>query len=77
MTAPPIVRSETRTVSSPRAGEDDAIAAIWRALGAVVDPEMPVVSIVELGIVRDVARDGDAWRGHVDADVLRLSGDRA
>lgn len=31
------------------------IAAIWRALGAVVDPEIPVVSIVELGIVQDVA----------------------
>ena len=32
-----------------------AVAAAWRALGAVPDPEVPVVSIVELGIVRDVA----------------------
>jgi len=55
------MRSETRTVSSPRAGKDDAIASIWRALGSVVDPEIPVVSIVELGIVRDVARAGDEW----------------
>jgi len=30
-------------------------AAIWRALGTVVDPEIPFVSIVELGIVREVA----------------------
>ena len=28
---------------------------IWDALGSVPDPEVPVVSIVELGIVRDVA----------------------
>lgn len=31
-----------------------SVDAIWRALGRVVDPEIPVVSIVELGIVRDV-----------------------
>jgi ring-1,2-phenylacetyl-CoA epoxidase subunit PaaD len=30
-------------------------AAIWRALQAIPDPEIPIVSIVELGIVRDVA----------------------
>jgi ring-1,2-phenylacetyl-CoA epoxidase subunit PaaD len=33
-------------------------ASVWRALGGVVDPEIPVVSIVELGIVRDVGCDG-------------------
>jgi ring-1,2-phenylacetyl-CoA epoxidase subunit PaaD len=32
----------------------DVAGAIWRALGDVMDPEIPVVSIVELGIVRDV-----------------------
>jgi ring-1,2-phenylacetyl-CoA epoxidase subunit PaaD len=36
---------------------DDAVAVAWHALGTVPDPEVPVVSIVELGIVRDVA-----WR---------------
>jgi ring-1,2-phenylacetyl-CoA epoxidase subunit PaaD len=30
-------------------------AAVWRALAAIPDPEIPVVSIVELGIVRGVA----------------------
>jgi ring-1,2-phenylacetyl-CoA epoxidase subunit PaaD len=35
----------------PTAGQ----AAVWRALAAIPDPEIPVVSIVELGIVRDVA----------------------
>jgi len=36
-----------------------AAARVWQALGAVPDPEVPVVSVVELGIVRDVrAEDG-------------------
>jgi ring-1,2-phenylacetyl-CoA epoxidase subunit PaaD len=38
-----------------------ALAALWRALGTVVDPEIPMVSIVELGIVRGVARESDGW----------------
>jgi len=36
-----------------------SIAAVWRALASVPDPEVPVVSIVELGIVRDVVRERD------------------
>jgi ring-1,2-phenylacetyl-CoA epoxidase subunit PaaD len=28
--------------------------AVWQALAEVMDPEIPVVSVVELGIVRDV-----------------------
>lgn len=35
-------------------------AAIWRALAAVPDPEIPVLSIVDLGIVRGVEWQGDA-----------------
>jgi ring-1,2-phenylacetyl-CoA epoxidase subunit PaaD len=31
---------------------------IWEILGTVMDPEVPVLSVVELGIVRDVAIDG-------------------
>jgi ring-1,2-phenylacetyl-CoA epoxidase subunit PaaD len=37
-----------------------SVKDIWRWLEDVPDPEIPVVSVVELGIVRDVARDGDA-----------------
>ena len=37
------------------AAADALAAAAWTALGEVLDPEIPVVSIVELGIVRDVA----------------------
>jgi ring-1,2-phenylacetyl-CoA epoxidase subunit PaaD len=31
----------------------------WRAVGEVLDPEVPVLSIVDLGIVRDVREEGD------------------
>lgn len=34
-------------------------AAIWQALDEVQDPELPLVSVVEMGIVRDVQLDGD------------------
>ena len=41
------------------------------------DPEIPIVSIVELGIVRGVRlRRRDSWSSIRDADVLGLSGDR-
>jgi ring-1,2-phenylacetyl-CoA epoxidase subunit PaaD len=31
------------------------LESIWRALDAVKDPEIPVVSVVDMGIVRDIA----------------------
>ena len=51
-------RRRARSAASPR---DRARPASRRvaALGTVPDPEIPVVSIVELGIVRGVACDGD------------------
>lgn len=33
-------------------------SALWQALEAVKDPEIPVVSVVEMGIVRQVTVDG-------------------
>lgn len=43
--------------------KDDAAAIdtgqVWTWLGEVPDPEIPVVSVVDLGIVREVAVDGD------------------
>jgi ring-1,2-phenylacetyl-CoA epoxidase subunit PaaD len=35
---------------------------VWAAIGEVPDPEIPVVSLVELGVIRDVAVDGDQVR---------------
>lgn len=39
----------------------DDLRSIWKALGGVSDPEIPLVSIVELGIVRGVERRDDGW----------------
>jgi ring-1,2-phenylacetyl-CoA epoxidase subunit PaaD len=36
-----------------------AVADIWEWLDQVPDPEIPVISVVDLGIVRDVAWQGD------------------
>ncbi len=41
------------------AAAEARIAQAWRALGQVADPEIPVISICDLGIVRDVAIDAD------------------
>ena len=34
---------------------DKAEAEVWEALEAVMDPEIPVISLVEMGIVREVS----------------------
>ena len=36
--------------------------AVWAALDEVPDPEIPVISLVDLGVIRDVAVDGDRVR---------------
>jgi ring-1,2-phenylacetyl-CoA epoxidase subunit PaaD len=36
-----------------------AVERIWDWLGGVPDPEIPVLSLVDLGVIRDVAWDGD------------------
>ncbi len=36
-----------------------AIKQIWRLLETVCDPEVPVLTILDLGIVRDVKKNGD------------------
>ena len=35
---------------------------VWKRLAEIPDPEIPVVSLVDLGVVRDVAVDGDRVR---------------
>lgn len=40
------------------------VAEVWEALAGVPDPEIPVISIVDLGVVRGVRVDGD--RVHVE-----------
>ena len=36
-----------------------SVEQIWQWLAAVPDPEIPVISLVDLGVIRDVAWDGD------------------
>ena len=37
------------------------VRAIWGLLSAIPDPEVPVLTITDLGMVRSVARHGDGW----------------
>lgn len=39
-----------------------AVSEIWELLEEVKDPEVPVLSVVDLGIVRDVKKEGDEIR---------------
>ena len=48
-----------------RAGDADDLGRAWQVLGAVMDPEVPVVSVVDLGIVRDL----DWQEGHLHVVV--------
>ena len=43
--------------TAARTGVRPALPALWHALDAVPDPEIPVVSVVELGIVRGIEWD--------------------
>jgi ring-1,2-phenylacetyl-CoA epoxidase subunit PaaD len=38
------------------------VEQVWAALEEVPDPEIPVISLVDLGVIRDVAVDGDHVR---------------
>jgi ring-1,2-phenylacetyl-CoA epoxidase subunit PaaD len=45
------------------ASADDLTAErVWHELGRIPDPEIPVLSLVELGVISDVAVDGSAVR---------------
>jgi ring-1,2-phenylacetyl-CoA epoxidase subunit PaaD len=54
-----------------RSGEGSAVVkavatltadAVWTALAEIPDPEIPVISLVDLGVIRDVRIDGDQVR---------------
>lgn len=53
------------TADNGRASTDLRRNAIWRCLEDVLDPEIPIVSIVDLGIVRDVR----LHNGCVEVDI--------
>ena len=51
-------------------------AAVWDALAEIPDPEIPTISLVDLGVVRDVAVEEEPRPRRVHADVPRLPGAR-
>ncbi len=53
------IPAKPRSVQPTRDLPTRSVAEIWAVLDRVPDPEVPVLSVVELGIVRDVAVDGD------------------
>jgi len=46
---------------------ESLISQAWEALNKVEDPEIPVISVVELGIVRDVIEsNGELGKHHTN-----------
>ncbi|MES2647736.1 MAG: 1,2-phenylacetyl-CoA epoxidase subunit PaaD [Bacteroidota bacterium] len=60
---------ETSTYNQPGAG----IENIWKILEAVSDPEIPVLSILDLGIVRNVTIKGDFFAKDDGYDVVTIT----
>ena len=42
-----------------RPGADTSVAAAWEAAAAVLDPEVPVLTIADLGVLRQVEQRAD------------------
>ncbi len=57
MVTPEQLAVASTAAAAAMAAPRPALAAVWRALEDVPDPEIPVVSVVELGIVRGVEWD--------------------
>ena len=54
-------RAPKSTAQAGGKGASETLSEIWRALETLTDPEIPVVSLREMGILRDVR--GDALHG--------------
>jgi ring-1,2-phenylacetyl-CoA epoxidase subunit PaaD len=65
-------------ISNPESG---AVGTIWKLLGEVMDPEVPVLSVVDLGIIRNVEMNGSlpvvtitpTYSGCPAMDVIRMT----
>ena len=51
-------------------------ARVWSELATIRDPEIPAISLVELGVIGSVVRRRSARRGRAAADLRRLPGHR-
>ena len=54
-----VPRLPERSRLAPLGDAEARVARAWTVLAGVLDPEVPVVSVCELGIVRKVQADGD------------------
>ena len=54
--------AQTSPRPSSASGREGRRERAWHVLGTVLDPEVPVVSVVDLGIVRDVIEEGETLR---------------
>ena len=52
-------RRQSDARSGPASGKAPDPAEVWRWLGEVPDPEIPVISLTDLGIIRNVAWEGE------------------
>ena len=48
--------------------------AVWEALDGVQDPEIPAVSVVDMGMVREVGVEGSRRTGRDASHLHRVSG---
>jgi ring-1,2-phenylacetyl-CoA epoxidase subunit PaaD len=55
-----VIDASTVSRRDPEHGTRSRRERAWAVLDGVLDPEVPVLSVVDLGIVRDVIDDGDA-----------------
>jgi len=53
--SPPLAADDARVESGKGLSAD----TVWRALARIADPEIPVISIVDLGVVAQVSIDGE------------------
>ena len=53
---------ETASVPSVASAGSPETAAAWKTLEGVPDPEIPEISVVDLGVVRAVEKSGAEWR---------------
>ena len=56
---------------------DSSVDRAWRVLGSVLDPEVPALSVVDLGLVRGVSVAGDGGLDIVLTPTGKLNHDRA
>ena len=56
------LRHNAAALPAPVGPRDPQEAEVWRLLEAVTDPEIPVLTLADLGVLREVRVDGEAVR---------------